>query len=219
MLTILDVLMQPADSRFDTSQWAKDEASTSRVEEEEEMLESDEVNDEGEEEEVIDGEESRSEEEESESLVVKPLSKSELEAFEKKERKKGIIWISRIPYGMTVAKVRHLLSGFGDVDRIYLQDGRAKESGENRVGKKVKSSSAHFTEGWVEFTNKKVAKAVAEMLNAEPIGAASGGSGGGGKGGKKSGGLGMRRWKDEIWTMKYLSGFKWGMLSEQLGEW
>jgi ESF2/ABP1 family protein len=148
-------------------------------------------------------------------LVVKPLSMDELEAFERREKKKGIIWISRIPYGMTVAKVRHLLSGFGDVDRIYLHDGREKETGEKRTGRQ--SKSAHFTEGWVEFTNKKVAKAVAEMLNAEPIGAASGGTGGG-KGGKKSGGLGMRRWKDEIWTMKYLSGFKWGMLSEQLGK-
>lgn len=145
--------------------------------------------------------------------VVKPLTRGELEKFEAEQRKKGIIYISRVPHGMTVAKVRHLLSGFGDVERIYLQDGKEKERGEKLTGRA--SRSAHFTEGWVEFASKKVAKAVAEMLNAEPIGAASGGSGGG-KGGKRAGGKNLRRWKDEVWTMKYLSGFKWGMLSEQL---
>lgn len=25
-------------------------------------------------------------------------------------------------------------------------------------------------------------------------------------------------WRDDIWTMKYLSGFKWEMLGEQVGE-
>lgn len=25
------------------------------------------------------------------------------------------------------------------------------------------------------------------------------------------------RWSDDIWTMKYLSGFKWEMLGEQVG--
>lgn len=190
-----------ADSRFDTSQWGKSELAGSPSKRSED-----------------DGRHSDDEAAEPVSnggKVLQPLSRSELESFEKKEKKKGIIYISRIPHGMTVAKVRHLLSGFGEVDRIYLQDGREKETGEKRTGRQ--SKSAHFTEGWVEFLDRKVAKATAEMLNAEPIGAASGGSGGG-KGGKKAGGLGARRWRDEIWTMKYLSGFKWGMLSEQLGE-
>jgi ESF2/ABP1 family protein len=39
------------------------------------------------------------------------------------------------------------------------------------------------------------------MLNASTIG------------GKKG-----DRWRDDIWTMKYLSGFKWEMLGEQVGE-
>ncbi len=46
-----------------------------------------------------------------------------------------------------------------------------------------------------------MAKTVAEMLNAQMIG------------GKKG-----DRWRDDIWTMKYLSGFKWEMLGEQVGE-
>ena len=45
-----------------------------------------------------------------------------------------------------------------------------------------------------------MARSVAEMLNAQPIG------------GKKG-----TRWRDDIWTMKYLPRFKWNMLTEQVG--
>jgi ESF2/ABP1 family protein len=38
------------------------------------------------------------------------------------------------------------------------------------------------------------------MLNAQPIG------------GKKG-----TRWRDDVWTMKYLPKFKWNMLTEQVG--
>lgn len=74
----------------------------------------------------------------------------------------------------------------------------------------------HYTEGWVEFSSKRSAKAVAEMLNAQPIGAAAGASAGSRGKGKSKVGMGARRWRDSVWTMRYLSGFKWGMLSEQL---
>lgn len=59
----------------------------------------------------------------------------------------------------------------------------------------------HFVEGWVEFKDKKIARAVAELLNAQPIG------------GKKG-----NRWRDDVWTMKYLPKFKWHMLTDQVGE-
>jgi hypothetical protein len=58
--------------------------------------------------------------------TVAPLSAKELAAFEARERARGLVYISRIPPGMTPAKVRHLLSGFGDVERVYLQDGSAR---------------------------------------------------------------------------------------------
>lgn len=67
--------------------------------------------------------------------------------------------------------------------------------------KKQRHQAANFTEAWVEFLDKNVAKTVARMLNAEVIG------------GKKG-----DRWRDDIWTMKYLSGFKWEMLGEQVGK-
>ena len=66
--------------------------------------------------------------------------------------------------------------------------------------KYTSTKKPHFTEGWVEFADKRVARSVAEMLNARPIG------------GKKG-----TRWRDDVWTMKYLPRFKWHMLTEQVG--
>jgi len=40
------------------------------------------------------------------------------------------------------------------------------------------------------------------------------GSGAAGSSSKNAGGA--RRWKDHVWTMKYLPGFKWNMLTEQM---
>lgn len=57
-----------------------------------------------------------------------------------------------------------------------------------------------FKEGWVEFKKRRVARKVAQLLNAQPIG------------GKKG-----DRYRDDIWTMKFLGGFKWEMLSEHIG--
>jgi ESF2/ABP1 family protein len=53
--------------------------------------------------------------------TVKPLSAAALAAFEKAQQQAGIIYISRIPPGMRPAKVKHLMSGYGKVGRVYLQ--------------------------------------------------------------------------------------------------
>ena len=66
--------------------------------------------------------------------------------------------------------------------------------------KKMKTSKRNlFTEGWVEFRRKKIAKRVAVNLNNNRVG------------GKR-----RSRWYDELWQIKYLSGFKWANLSERL---
>ncbi len=67
--------------------------------------------------------------------------------------------------------------------------------------KYTSTKKVHYTEGWVEFKDKRIARSVADMLNAQPIG------------GKKG-----TRWRDDVWTMKYLPKFKWNMLTEQIGE-
>ncbi|KAF5371970.1 hypothetical protein D9615_008103 [Tricholomella constricta] len=129
--------------------------------------------------------------------IVKPLTREALEEFKKIQDRAGVIYISRIPPGMRPTKVRHLMSMHGEIGRVYLQQEDAKRA---YLRKKYTSTKkAHFTEGWVEFKDKKVARNVAEMMNAQPIG------------GKKG-----TRWRDDIWTMKYLPKFKWNMLTEQV---
>lgn len=53
--------------------------------------------------------------------VIKPLTPEALAAFQAAQNKAGVIYISRIPPGMRPMKVRHLMSQYGDVGRVYLQ--------------------------------------------------------------------------------------------------
>ncbi|KZS98099.1 hypothetical protein SISNIDRAFT_405001 [Sistotremastrum niveocremeum HHB9708] len=127
----------------------------------------------------------------------KVLTKEALTDFQAAQEKAGIIYISRIPPGMQPAKVRHLMSAYGEIGRVFLQQEDPKRAHLRR--KHTTTKKAHYTEGWVEFKNKKIARRVAEMLNAQPIG------------GKKG-----SRWRDDVWSMKYLPRFKWYMLTEQV---
>ncbi|KAJ3713839.1 hypothetical protein C8R42DRAFT_698821 [Lentinula raphanica] len=111
--------------------------------------------------------------------VVKPLTPEALAAYK------------------AAQDLRHLMSSHGEVGRVYLQQEDAKRAYLRR--KYTATKKPHFTEGWVEFKDKRVARSVAEMLNAQPIG------------GKKG-----TRWRDDVWTMKYLPKFKWNMLTEQV---
>ena len=62
------------------------------------------------------------------------------------------------------------------------------------------SKRKNFTEGWVEFDDKRIAKSVARSLNATQIG-----------GQKHS------RYYDDLWNIKYLPKFRWTHLTEKLG--
>lgn len=55
------------------------------------------------------------------SKVVKPLTPEALAVFKAAQERAGVIYISRIPPGMRPTKVRHLMSAYGDVGRVYLQ--------------------------------------------------------------------------------------------------
>ncbi|GAA5977943.1 hypothetical protein JCM5350_006275 [Sporobolomyces pararoseus] len=135
-------------------------------------------------------------------LLPKHLASTSSSSSSKKAVKQpGLIYLSRIPPGMGPGKVKHLLSQFGEVGRIYLA--RADANKEVSLKKKFKQKERHqshnFKEGWIEFLDKRVARSVAEMLNAQNIG------------GKKS-----DKWHDDVWTMKYLPKFRWDQLSEQV---
>ncbi|CDZ98156.1 pre-rrna-processing protein esf2 [Phaffia rhodozyma] len=131
----------------------------------------------------------------SESHVLRALPASLLPKSHSKKKgpSPGIVYISRLPPGMTPQKVKHLMGRWGQVGKVFAQkDDKSKEA-------KGKSHNVNYSEAWIEFLNKSIAKSAAEMLNAQPIG--------GNKG---------EKWRDDIWTMKYLPGFKWEMLGEQI---
>jgi ESF2/ABP1 family protein len=78
--------------------------------------------------------------------IVKPMSASKLAAFNEKQSRTGVIYLSRIPPFMKVNKIRHIFEQFGEIGRIFLtpEDSsaarRRAKSGGNR-GKK-------FVDGW-----------------------------------------------------------------------
>ena len=129
--------------------------------------------------------------------TVKPLTQKQLLKSQKAAKKTGVIYISRIPPFMKPQTLKHYLSPYGDIGRVFLtpEDPVAQKQRVRNGGNKKKS----FTDGWVEFTNKKDAKAAAETLNGNIIG------------GKKG-----NFYHDDMWNMKYLTGFKWSHLTEQI---
>ena len=52
------------------------------------------------------------------------LSVERLQKFREENEKKGVVYLSRIPPYMRPIKLRHLLSQYGDVLRIYLEPER-----------------------------------------------------------------------------------------------
>ena len=56
-----------------------------------------------------------------------------------------------------------------------------------------------FTEGWVEFVSKRVARQIAATLNNTQVG-----------------GKHRSPWYSDIWNIKYLPRFTWGLLNERL---
>ncbi|KAL7743359.1 hypothetical protein ACLKA6_008336 [Drosophila palustris] len=116
-----------------------------------------------------------------------------------KKRKKGIIYISNIPKHMNVTRLREILGGFGQIGRVYLQPEK-KLGGDKKTKKnKRKRYNIHFTEGWVEFESKRVAKQIVPLLNNKQISTR-----------KKS------QFYDSLWSMKYLPRFKWVHLTERM---
>uniref|UniRef100_A0A7S3YVS4 18S rRNA factor 2 n=1 Tax=Lotharella globosa TaxID=91324 RepID=A0A7S3YVS4_9EUKA len=131
------------------------------------------------------------------SSAKKPLSLKKLSKFKKQHDKTGVVYLSTIPPFMRVHKLRSLLSQYGLVGRIYLSP---EDAAITRKRKKYRNNRRiKFTEGWVEFANKKVAKRVALALNNTAVG------------GKK-----RDYYSQDRWNMKYLSKFKWHHLTERI---
>ena len=131
---------------------------------------------------------------------LKKLEK--LKAFKNKKKSKykpGIVYISKLPPYMKPAKLRQIFSRFGEIDRIYMK----KESEQKRKSRLKQGGNKKdmYEEGWVEFIKKGDAKLCCATLNGNIIG------------GKKT-----SFYYDDIMNLKYLSGFKWTDLTEQMAK-
>jgi ESF2/ABP1 family protein len=111
----------------------------------------------------------------------------------------GVVYISRIPPFMKPHTVKHFLSPYAPsgLGRIFLTP-ESQDAHKSRV-RAGGNKKRNFTDGWVEFVSKKEAKIAVETLNARIIG------------GKKGG-----YYYDDVWNLKYLKGFKWRHLTEQI---
>lgn len=67
----------------------------------------------------------------------------------------GVVYLSSIPTGMSVARITDELSHFGKINRVYLVPKKSKSDKDQRM----------YSEGWVEFVKKKYAKEAARALN------------------------------------------------------
>ena len=129
--------------------------------------------------------------------INKPLTRKNLVASEGAIKKSGVVYMSRIPPGMKPSALRSLLAPYGTLNRIFLAPedpsvrARRKKSGGNK--------RVLFTEGWIEFVKKKDAKTACDLLNGQNVG------------GKKG-----SFFRDDIWNLVYLKGFKWHNLTEQI---
>eukprot|EP00053_Salpingoeca_punica_P012010 m.107211 g.107211 ORF g.107211 m.107211 type:complete len:275 (-) comp15833_c0_seq1:133-957(-) len=127
----------------------------------------------------------------------KRMSPEELEEYNKAQEKKGLIYLSSLPLMMTPLKLRQHMSQFGSVGRVFCQpeDPKARKRRVKAGGHRRK----RFSEAWVEFDDKKIAKRVAASLNGTTIGG-------------KKGDLHY----DDMWVIKYLPKFKWNNLTERI---
>jgi ESF2/ABP1 family protein len=126
--------------------------------------------------------------------------------FNRVLRKRGVVFISRVPPRMTPTKLKRLLSNHfptrknskeDDVTRIYLVE--EDYSVRKRRRKMGGNGSKRYIEGWIEFRDKKMAKYIAAALNNTAI-----------SNFKRDVHYG------DLWNLKYLRKFSWSHLTEKV---
>ena len=117
--------------------------------------------------------------------------------FNETLRKRGVLYVARIPPKMTPTKLKTLLSDFGQVTRVFCQEEDAAKRKRRR--KLTGNASKRYTEGWVEFAQKSVAKRLAVALHQQPISTH-----------KRNPHYG------DLWSVKYLPKFQWSHLTEKV---
>ncbi|GCE99776.1 RNA-binding ATPase activator esf2 [Zygosaccharomyces mellis] len=136
-------------------------------------------------------------EDEAEKKTKKLQRIQKLKKAKKSKHKTGVVYLSTIPPYMKPTKMRQILSRFGDIDRLFLK--REDEKSHRQRVKSGGNKKIMYVEGWAEFVRKRDAKLCAETLNGNIIG------------GKKG-----SFYHDDIMNLKYLPGFKWADLTDQI---
>jgi len=129
--------------------------------------------------------------------LSKPVGRKNLVVTDAAIKKSGVIYLARLPPFIKPGKLRNLLEPYGQINRTFMspEDAAARARRLRAGGNKKRM----YTDGWVEFTDRRQAKAAVELLNARPIG------------GKKG-----SFYRDDVWSMRYLKSFKWHNLTEQI---
>jgi ESF2/ABP1 family protein len=177
----------------------EEEDSEEEVNEESEQseVEQDDDDDVVDDEEGDDDDEAQQEEEPRKKRKIHKLSLEKTQDFNETLRKRGVIYLARVPPRMNPAKVKQLLQGFGVVTRVYLVT--EDQTVRKRRRKAGGSGAKRYTEGWVEMEKKKIAKHVAEALNNTPI-----------SNQKRNVHYG------DLWNTRYLPKFQWSHLTEKV---
>ncbi|XP_051759390.1 activator of basal transcription 1 [Ctenopharyngodon idella] len=129
-------------------------------------------------------------------LELETYEEDELDKPKTKKLIPGIVYIGHIPPRLRPKHMRNMLSVYGEIGRIFLQpEDRCVKMKKKKAG----SRSSSFTEGWVEFRDKRIAKRVAASLHNTPMANR-----------KRS------RFSGDLWSIKYLHRFHWCHLSERL---
>lgn len=117
---------------------------------------------------------------------------------QKKKRKSGVVYISRIPPGMDIGALRSLLSRAGKLGRVWLRPESAASLAERRSLTSSRRRT-EFRDGWVEFLRRRDACRAVDLLNGNPM----------------SGATRRGRWGDDLWCLRFLPGFTWSDLVEE----
>jgi len=130
-------------------------------------------------------------------LKLKNLSGDALTAYNDKMKNRGVLYLARVPPFMKPAALRKQLSGYGtEVLRIYLKQEEASVRTRRLAGGGNRKRS--FSEGWIEFKDKRRALKIANTLNNTLIG-----------------GSHRSFHAHDLWSIKYLHKFKWDDLTDE----
>jgi len=128
----------------------------------------------------------------------KSALRKEAQDYRDKLGQRGVLYLSRVPRNMNPTTVREHLEAYGEITRIYLAEEESSIKSKAKAAERGANKHAYFNEGWIEFSDKKLAKRIAFTLNNTPI----------------SNKKGSKHYS-ELWNLKYLHKFQWDYLTEK----